>query len=113
VVANGLEAVVACQRGGAYHLILMDCQMPEMDGWQATRKIREAEMIDNSRRTLILALTADVLDGVEQSCLAAGMDGYLTKPISIGQLAEVLSSRLEGDPPSVFPLDGEFPQQES
>ena len=112
VVANGLEAVVACRRGGAYHLILMDCQMPEMDGWEATRKIRETERTGEARRTQILALTADVLEGVEQSCLEAGMDGYLSKPISIGQLAEVLGERLDGDPPSTFPLDGEAAWQE-
>jgi signal transduction histidine kinase/DNA-binding response OmpR family regulator len=94
VVANGLDAVVACQRGEPYHLVLMDCQMPEMDGWEATRRIREMEAQRHAQRTVILALTADAMEGSSLACLEAGMDGFLTKPISSSQLAQELERRL-------------------
>ena len=96
VVSNGLDAVVACQRGEAYHLVLMDCQMPEMDGWEATRRIREMEAHRQSLRTIILALTADAMEGSSVACREAGMDGFLTKPISSSQLAQELEKRLAG-----------------
>jgi signal transduction histidine kinase/ligand-binding sensor domain-containing protein/DNA-binding response OmpR family regulator/HPt (histidine-containing phosphotransfer) domain-containing protein len=85
IVNNGAEAVDAWS-GREYDLILMDCQMPVMDGYQATRTIRSREQ--SGRRIPILALTADAMSGAEQECLAAGMDGYLTKPLDRRRLAE-------------------------
>jgi signal transduction histidine kinase/CheY-like chemotaxis protein len=84
MVANGKEAVEAA-RATHYDVILMDCQMPEMDGYEATVRIRESEK--HGRRARIVALTADVLPGVRDRCLACGMDDYLSKPIRAGELA--------------------------
>ncbi len=78
VVGNGADAVVAWETG-RYALILMDCQMPVMDGYQAARNIRLRE--GEGRRIPIIALTADAMKGAEQMCREAGMDSYLTKPL--------------------------------
>ena len=87
-VANGAEALAATARV-AYDLVLMDCQMPEMDGFAATREIRRREGEFNMH-TPIVALTANALEGDRDRCLAAGMDDYLSKPIKIEQLRAVL-----------------------
>jgi signal transduction histidine kinase/ActR/RegA family two-component response regulator len=79
ITNNGREAVAAAARDD-YDLILMDVQMPEMGGFEATTAIREQENSCGKRHT-ILALTAHAMKGDEERCLAAGMDGYLTKPI--------------------------------
>jgi two-component system sensor histidine kinase/response regulator len=90
VVVNGLEAIRALQ-SRAYDLVLMDVQMPEMDGMEATRKIRDPESGVINPRTPIVALTAHAMVGDKQDCLDAGMDDYLTKPIKPAELAEVLA----------------------
>ena len=92
VVGNGAEAVAAWQNGG-YRLILMDCQMPVMDGYQATREIRSRER--DGAHIPIVALTADAMKGAEESCRAAGMDDYLTKPLDRVRLAAVLARHLD------------------
>jgi CheY-like chemotaxis protein len=78
LACNGREAVAAVE-GGGIDLVLMDVEMPEMDGLAATAAIRAAE--PDGERLPILALTALTVDGDRERCLAAGMDGYLTKPI--------------------------------
>jgi signal transduction histidine kinase/ActR/RegA family two-component response regulator len=99
VAENGREAVaaVAHQR---YDLILMDCQMPEMDGFEATRRIRalESAVQTNPRHAPIVALTAHAMEGDRDQCLANGMDDYLSKPFSRQQLA-VLMARWFGSKP--------------
>jgi len=92
LVANGLEAIEALQRI-PYDAILMDCQMPELDGFAATEAIRR---LDGPRATTpILAMTANAMDGDRQKCLDAGMDDYLSKPVKPEQLAEALTRLLQ------------------
>ena len=90
-VGNGSIAVTAWQTG-RYALILMDCQMPVMDGYQATREIRALE--GGGVRTPIIALTADAMIGTEQKCRDAGMDAYLTKPLDRALLSNAISRYL-------------------
>jgi len=96
VAANGVEAV---ERIGAedYGVVLMDCQMPELDGFDATRRIREWELEALKRPTPIVALTANALSGDREACLAAGMDDYISKPFTAEELYSVLSLWLTGD----------------
>ncbi|MFO1318468.1 MAG: CHASE domain-containing protein [Burkholderiales bacterium] len=90
---NGAEAVKAFE-AGRYDVVLMDIQMPEMDGLEATRRIRALEANHPGRRTPIFALTADTLPGDRERCLDAGMDGHLAKPLSMDQLRAALESDL-------------------
>jgi two-component system, sensor histidine kinase and response regulator len=83
---NGIEAVESVMRG-RYDLVLMDCQMPEMDGFDATREIRRLE---RDRRTPIVALTANALEGDRERCIAVGMDDYLSKPVIEAELSAML-----------------------
>jgi signal transduction histidine kinase/CheY-like chemotaxis protein len=87
VAANGREALAAFDRQ-AFDVILMDCLMPEMDGYQATREIREREREDV--HTPIIAMTASAMEGDREKCFSAGMDDYVSKPFSPDALAEVL-----------------------
>ncbi len=79
IAANGLIAFELYQHG-SYDIILMDCMMPEMDGYGATQMIREYESDNNSPRIPIIAMTANALDGDKEKCLNAGMDDYIAKP---------------------------------
>jgi CheY-like chemotaxis protein len=74
-----------------FDLVLMDCHMPEMDGFEATRRIRGAE---NGRRIPIVAMTANSMTGASEQCLDAGMDDYIAKPVSMKQLHTVLRRHL-------------------
>jgi len=87
-VGSGVEAVAACARGH-YDLLVMDCRMPEMDGYQAAREIRRAEVA--GRRVPIVALTAHALDGEAERCAEAGMDDCVTKPIDEATIARLLT----------------------
>jgi two-component system, sensor histidine kinase and response regulator len=87
VVGTGREAVEALS-GARFDLVFMDCQMPEMDGYEAASWIRRME--GNSRHTPVVALTANAMKGDAEKCLEAGMDDYLSKPINLKELERVL-----------------------
>jgi two-component system sensor histidine kinase/response regulator len=87
VASNGAEGVEACRRR-RFDIVLMDLQMPVMDGMAATRKIREWETTEH---TPIVALTANAMTGDRELCEMAGMDGYLTKPIEVERLRDILT----------------------
>jgi two-component system sensor histidine kinase/response regulator len=89
VVSNGQGAVDRV-RACAFDLVLMDCQMPVMDGYEATAAIR-ALPAGRGRNVPIVAVTANALHGEGQKCLNAGMDAYLAKPFTMSQLHEVLT----------------------
>ena len=103
LVDDGARAVAVIQES-TFDLVLMDCQMPVMDGYEATRLIRAARQ--NGPRIPIVALTANAMAEDRQRCADAGMDGYLTKPITAAALYEVLNRHLGPALPS-----GEAPAQ--
>jgi CheY-like chemotaxis protein len=91
VAGNGEEAIHQYRRGD-FSLILMDCQMPVLDGYQASQAIRQIEEEGESKgRVPIIAMTAHALQGDREKCLAAGMDDYLSKPFSSAQLDNILA----------------------
>jgi CheY-like chemotaxis protein len=100
--SNGGEAVDLF-RHGEFDLILMDLQMPEMDGLEATAAIRQSEK-DNSR-VPIYAFTAHAMAGDREKCLAAGMDGYLSKPVKLDDLV-ALVNEVAARIPETAPVDG-------
>ena len=101
-VANGREAVAAVEQRD-YAVILMDCQMPEMDGFEATRLIRAREA-RNGRHVPIIAMTANAMNGDREACLAAGMNDYIAKPIRTEELDAILGRWITD---SNGPVDGE------
>lgn len=88
-VADGRQAVEALEQN-AFDAVLMDCQMPELDGYRATSLIREAEKANGRERVPIIALTAHAMEGDREACLAVGMDDYLSKPFRLADLEAVL-----------------------
>lgn len=87
VVASGAEAIEALSEV-EYVAVLMDCQMPAMDGYDATRAIRHRQ--GSKRHTPVIAMTAGTVSGDRERCLAAGMDDYISKPVRTDELGRVL-----------------------
>jgi len=92
-VANGKEALETLQKI-PYDLVLMDVQMPEMDGFEATRKIRDPKSAVLNKKVLIIAMTAHAMTGDRDRCLEAGMDNYISKPIDPKKLIEIIRESL-------------------
>ena len=99
---NGREAF-ALWKSGRFALVLTDCNMPEMDGYELARAIRVGEQDEARTRTVVIACTANALAGEAENCLAAGMDDYIAKPVDLSRLAAKLSRWL--------PLGGERPRK--
>ncbi len=113
-VANGAEAVKALE-SLPYDLVLMDVQMPEMDGFEATRQIRHTQSAVRNHQVPIIAMTAHALRGDREKCLQAGMDDYVPKPVSPHSLAAVLKKwlpkeTLQDQPPMPTPAPSNDPQ---
>jgi len=87
LASNGIEAIESVERQ-PYDVVLMDVQMPEMDGLEASRQI--TQRWPAAQRPRIVAMTANAMQGDRELCLAAGMDDYLTKPIRVEQLVQAL-----------------------
>nr|WP_255542306.1 ATP-binding protein [Azospirillum sp. INR13] len=96
LAADG-EQALAAWRAGRHRLVITDCHMPVMDGYELARRIR-AEEDGTGRCTAIVAMTANALSGEMERCLAAGMDDYLAKPVTLAQLSQVLARRLDTPP---------------
>jgi CheY-like chemotaxis protein len=90
-VANDGSEAVEAHRSNPYDVILMDCQMPGMDGWEATDRIRQL----NQPQPVIIAVTANALVGDRERCLAAGMDDYLSKPFTVKQLVTIVTKAID------------------
>jgi len=102
-VDGGAVALAALARD-AYSAVLMDCQMPELDGYQTTLELRRQEVLRGEARRPVIAVTANALRGDRERCLAAGMDDYLSKPLRIDDLATTLA-RWTADSPPPAPED--------
>ena len=110
-VSNGAAALAAIE-DVAYDLILMDCEMPEIDGYEATRRIRRQEALTGKPRMPILALTAHATSGDRAKCEESGMDDYLSKPIEPRRLAEAIEKWLPASQPARQPEPRETPLRE-
>ncbi|MCF3650369.1 response regulator [Synoicihabitans lomoniglobus] len=102
-VGNGLEAVAAVE-SRRFDLVLMDLQMPEMDGFEASREIRRKFPAEHQPK--IIALTANALQGDREDCLAAGMDDYITKPVKLHELSEVIRRQFVAKTEDPVPFSG-------
>jgi CheY-like chemotaxis protein len=99
IVGNGLACLEALRRD-TYDLVLMDCQMPEMDGYEATERIRRGEAGAHYRDLRIIALTAAAMVGDRERCLEAGMSDYLTKPVQAPEIIRVIMASAPNTQPA-------------
>jgi CheY-like chemotaxis protein/HPt (histidine-containing phosphotransfer) domain-containing protein len=106
-VENGVEAL-AKWRSGRFGLVITDCNMPEMDGYELTRTIRELQSASGAKRIPIIACTANALGGEAETCIAAGMDDYLAKPVELKDLSKKLDQWLP-----LAPAKTNAPQQDA
>ena len=114
IVPNGKEAIESLERSD-YHLVLMDCQMPELDGYEATRIIRNENSSVRNHNIPIIAMTANAMNGDREKCLEAGMNDYVTKPVNMQVLADAIKRNLHDDieqPSSTLPSMSEEPKTE-
>ncbi len=103
VVGNGVEALAELEQPGLFDIILMDCQMPEMDGFEATRQLRLREQERGWPPYRVVAMTANAMQSDKDACLEAGMDDYLSKPVRMEQLLKMVTGELNQPmPPSSF-----------
>jgi CheY-like chemotaxis protein len=105
IAENGIQALRRCEESH-YPVILMDCQMPDMDGLEATRRIRQFEQEEPGRpRAHIIAMTASVLESDRLQCLNAGMDDFIPKPVRKAELIRALDRALDrpSSPPTPTP----------
>ncbi len=110
---NGLEAITQLKNSN-FDLIFMDCQMPEMDGYEATGVIREWEKLREIASTPIIAFTANAMQGDKEKCLAAGMDDYISKPVSEKSLEDILTKWLpEKIQMTAFTYDEDVPTEKN
>ncbi|MGB3397757.1 MAG: PAS domain S-box protein [Nitrospira sp.] len=112
VAENGRQALVTTEHN-QFDIVLMDCQMPEMDGLTATGAIRTREQSSSQRRVPIIALTAHAMQGDREQCLAAGMDDYLSKPYTQTQLQEILRKWLRSHESPAHTTEPTVPAQPS
>ena len=104
IASNGHEAVRMVETE-EYDLVLMDCQMPQLDGYKATAEIRQRE--GESRHVPIIAMTANAMSGDRERCLAAGMDDYVSKPVSLSRVSELIKQWIPKDAGNSDPHTGE------
>ncbi|OPX55328.1 PAS domain S-box-containing protein [Oceanospirillum multiglobuliferum] len=99
VASNGEEALAFLRHHlePAYHLVFMDCQMPKMDGYEASRQIRAGQAGEKNKEIAIIAMTANAMTGDKEKCLASGMNDYLSKPLVVGDIVSKLNLYLTGD----------------
>jgi CheY-like chemotaxis protein len=109
VVGNGTEALETLRRGH-YSAVLMDCQMPGMDGYEATGMLRAMERLHGGRRMPVIAMTAGAMEGDRQRCLDAGMDDYIAKPVNLASLEAVLRRWIGDEALDVVSLDRAAPE---
>jgi CheY-like chemotaxis protein len=108
--ANGIEALDAL-RLRKFDVVLMDCQMPLMDGYEATRRLRQFEPTQRNRDIPVIAVTANALATDREKCAAAGMNHYLSKPVDRLRLEQVLASALAGARPTISAEVGDASKQ--
>ena len=93
IASNGFEAIEAIRVSldtQPYSIVLMDCQMPEMDGYDTTRAVRQGEAGEENKHLPIIAMTANAMQGDREKCTDAGMDDYISKPIDFSVLKSAL-----------------------
>ena len=115
-VMNGKEAIEilsTADENTAYDLVLMDCQMPIMDGYSATQAIRAGEAGENYRYIPIIAMTANAMEGDRDKCIALGMNDYVSKPIDTDKLLRVMHAQLGGKPESMAEQHSSEPESQN